>query len=219
MRAFPARIAVTAASLTLAACSPWTVRPIEDSNQATAASMASQSPVVYAESIWTAKLIPGVSNAAVDARALLDALAASPENALERYGRREGSGQAYFAVKGKGRVIRLETASRNGIALVDVAPFDGRADLSIQIGPVMRGTSLRDCCGIVRFTDFINQLQFADVAMAFNDVALRSVIAPLDKASLKGKPVSFVGALAAEMRADPPLRDLAPIQLSLEGDR
>ena len=70
---------------------------------------------------------------------------------MVRYGHREANGPVYFIVKGDGVVTDLDTRSRSGLALVDVAPFDQRPDLSIQIGPVLRGTSLRDATGVVPF--------------------------------------------------------------------
>jgi predicted lipoprotein len=107
---------------------------------------------------------------------------------------------------------------------VDVAPYDGRADISIQIGPVLRGTALRDATGIVRFTDFVNQLQFADVANELNSRVLKTVLAPLDATKLKGRVVAFAGALAApEGKAEPSLhealREFLPIRLTVEESR
>lgn len=210
--------AILALSLALGSCVPWTVRPIDGEKEAPAGP-AALSPAAYVDSIWTAKLAPAVLNAAVDARTLLDALVVSPEDAEARYGHRETNGPVYFIVKGTGVVTSVDTRSRGGLALVDVAPFDRRPDLSIQIGPVLRGTSLRDATGIVRFTDFVNQLQFADVGNELNDRVLRTVLAPLDKASLKGRLVSFAGTLAAEGKAEPPLRELVPVKLALEERR
>ena len=68
-----------------------------------------------------------------------------------RLGRQDPGGPAYFSVKGEGRVLSADTRSRVGVLFVDVAPFDRRADVSIQIGPVLRGTALRDATGFVRF--------------------------------------------------------------------
>jgi predicted lipoprotein len=81
---------------------------------------------------------------------------------------------------------------------------------------VLRGTALRDATGLVRFTDFVNQLQFADVANELNDRVLKTVLSPVDRATLKGKTVSFVGALAADPDAAPPLREVTPIRLKVE---
>jgi predicted lipoprotein len=199
--------------LGLGSCVPWTTRPIEEEKEANAESPASFSPTAYVDAIWTAKLLPAVFNTAVDTRALLDALAAAPEDAMLRYGYREANGPVYFMVKGEGVITDLDTRSRSGLALVDVAPFDQRPDLSIQIGPVLRGNSLRDASGIVRFTDFVNQLQFADVGNELNDRVWKTVLAPLDTAKLRGRLVSFAGTLAAERDAEPALRELVPVKL------
>jgi len=211
-------LAIMALSLGLVSCVPWTVRPISEEKDAPVGP-ASVSAAAYVDSIWTAKLLPAVLSAAVDARTLLDALAASPENARARYGHREANGPVYFIVKGEGVVTSVDTRSRGGLALVDVAPFDRRPDVSIQIGPVLRGTSLRDATGIVRFTDFVNQLQFADVGNEMNDRVLKTVLAPLDKAALKGRLVAFAGTLAAGSQAEPPLRELTPVKLVVEERR
>ena len=211
--------AAAAFAVCLASCVPWTVRPIGTETDA-GSGPAVAGPVEYVDSIWSAKLTPAVLNGAVDARVLLDALAASPADAAQRYGHREANGPVYFLVKGQGTVTVVDTRSRMGLALVDVAPYDGRADISIQIGPVLRGTALRDATGIVRFTDFVNQLQFADVANELNSRVMKTVIAPLDAAKLKGRVVAFAGVLAApEGRADPLLRELLPIRLTIEESR
>jgi predicted lipoprotein len=211
--------AAAAFAVCLASCVPWTVRPIGTETDA-GSGPAVAGPVEYVDSIWSAKLTPAVLNGAVDARVLLDALAASPADAAQRYGHREANGPVYFLVKGQGTVTVVDTRSRMGLALVDVAPYDGRADISIQIGPVLRGTALRDATGIVRFTDFVNQLQFADVANELNSRVLKTVLAPLDAAKLKGRVLTFAGALAApDGKGEPPLCELLPIRLTVEDSR
>ena len=203
----------------LASCVPWTVRPIGTETDA-GSGPAVAGPVEYVDSIWSARLIPAVLNGAVDARVLLDTLAASPADAAQRYRHREPNGPVYFLVKGRGTMTAVDTGSRMGLAQVDVAPYDGRADISIQIGPVLRGTALRDATGIVRFTDFVNQLQFADVGNELNSRVLKTVLAPLDATKLKGRVVTFAGALAAPQgKTEPPLRELVPIQLTIEESR
>ena len=216
-RAFPS-LAMVVCCLALGSCVPWTVRPINSDGDADGGPKV-VSAAAYVDSIWTAKLLPAVLNSAVDAPALLHALAASPEGAEARYGHHEPNGPVYFTVKGEGVVVGVDTRSRSGLALVDVAPFDGRADVSIQIGPVLRGTSLRDATGLVRFTDFVNQLQYADVGNELNQRVLKNVLAGLDRNRLKGRLVSFAGTLEAAPKADPPLGELVPIKLTVEERR
>ncbi len=214
MRRWCFAAALSLACFALASCVPWTVRPI--GSGAESAGAGAQTPAAFVESLWDAKLLPAVRTAAVDARTLLDALAASPDAAIAAHARREGSGPAYFIVKGSGIVRNVDTSSRAGLALVDVAPFDGRPDISIQIGPVLRGVSLRDATGLVRFSDFVNQLEYADVGNELNARVLKSVLAPIDPSALGGRTVTFAGTLAAETSAVPPLRELVPVELSVE---
>jgi len=218
MRRSACQFATAVCALSLTSCVPWTVRPIEDKDVAVGPVAAN--PVEYVDSIWNTKLLPAVLNGAVDSRALLDALAASPADAAQRYGHREANGAVYFLVKGRGTVTAVDTRSRMGLALIDLAPYDGRPDISIQIGPVLRGTALRDATGIVRFSDFVNQLQFADVGNELNSRVLKTVLSTLDVTTLKGRVISFAGALAApEGNAEPPLRELVPLRLAIEENR
>jgi predicted lipoprotein len=219
MMRFVQSATAAALSFALGSCVPWTVRPLDAEKEGPGESATITSAAAFVDSIWTAKLLPAIQNSAVDARTLIDALAKSPEDAQARYGQHQANGPVYFLVKGEGRVTGVDTRSRVGVAMVDVAPFDQHPDLSIQIGPVLRGTSLRDATGLVRFTDFVNQLQYADAGNELNDRVLRTVLAPLDAAKLKGRMVLFAGTLAAEPKAEPPLRELVPVRLTVEERR
>ena len=215
-----ARMAMVVLPLGLVCCVPWTVRPIDAEKQdQSSAPAAAQNPVAYVDSIWNSKLLPAILSSAVDSRTLLDALKASPSEATARYARREANGPALFIVKGEGVVTSVDTRSRAGLALLDIAPFDKRADVSVQIGPVIRGTSLRDATGTVRFTDFVNQLQFADAGNELNERVLKTVLAPLDRQKLKGRTLSFIGTLAAVQNAEVPLPELVPVKLELKDAR
>lgn len=207
-----ARWAVALLMTALSGCSPWTVRPIQESAPSDGSAVT---PSAYVDSIWASKLIPAIVKAAPDARVLLDAIASSPDEAAKKFGHNEG-GAAYFAVKGSGQVLAVDTVSRNGLLLLDVAQFDGKPDVSIQIGPVLRGTALRDATGLIRFTDFANQLAFADIANELNNRVLKTVLEPLDVKSLPHKTVEFTGVFALESGAKPPIRGVIPIVLKVE---
>ena len=197
-----------AVSLFLAGCKLWTVRPIDDGNSANPGALG---PAAYVDSIWSAKLLPAISSAAVDARTLLDAQAG-------KYCHQTANGPCYLIVKGEGRVIAADQRSRTGVLETDIAPFDGKPDLTIQIGPVLRGVALRDATGIVQFSDFTNQIQFADVGNELNARVLKTVLAPLDIPSLKGRTVEFEGT-AVVGDPGPPIRDLVPVRLVVKEAR
>jgi predicted lipoprotein len=170
---------------TLSACVPWTVRPLQEESSST-----TRTPAAYVDSIWDSRLIPEIVKSATDAHVLLDAITASPENAGQKYGHREGGGSWYFNVKGQGRVISADTSSRNGTIKVEVGPSQM---LTIQVGPVLRGTALRDSTSIIRFTDFTNQIEFADVSNELDKRALAR-LASFDAKAAIGHTVNFTGA-------------------------
>jgi predicted lipoprotein len=137
-------------------------------------------PISYVESIWDSQLLPAVTKNALDLASARSSQAA-------------GEGPL-FLVRGKGLVLQHDTRSRSGKLLIDVEPLDGEADFAVLVGPVILGTSLRDAVGFINFTDFANQLAFADVANELNRRVLETVVARVDLDALQGSPVTFQGA-------------------------
>lgn len=185
--------------IALAGCAPWTIRPITSAGAEAQASgtvpgKPGFSPAAYVDSIWAGQVLPTVESKSADLPAVLAALKADPEAAKLKYGHREGQRPYNFLVKGAAKVLAVETASRSGMIKLDLAPGDGKADASIQVGPVMRGTALRDALPFIQFNLFTNQLEYADVSNQLNDRVVKDVVGKLDLASLAGKTLDFEGA-------------------------
>ncbi len=159
--------------------------------------------------------MPAVLHSAVDVRVLLDAAAANPDRARAQFG--VGPDHAYLLLKGRGRVLAVDTVSPSRPASLDVPPFDGRADVTLQLGPVIFGDALRDATGIIRFSDFVNQLQFADAGNALNQRAARAIRTAGDAASLRGKLVEFAGACAWDPGSAPG-QSIVPVRLTIIGE-
>jgi predicted lipoprotein len=164
---------VAAACLALSSCVPWTVRPIEDADDR---ARPFDAPA-YVESIWQSRVLPA-TEAAPDWNA---AHCASP-----------------CLVKGRGTVVRVDTASRAGLAFLDNG-------VALQIGPLIRGTALRDSLPFIQFSQFTNQLEFARVGNALNDRAMQVLHAPH-----VGDDIAFAGAL----EPGPPAM-VVPVSLSV----
>lgn len=213
MRRRAAQSTCVCLALSLAGCVPWTVRPIESAEEKQNQARGRFNAASYVDSIWSSKLVPAVLNSAVDLRTLLAALEADAGGAARKYGQREGEGPFHFMVKGRGRVLAIDTRSRTGLASVDLAPGDGKPDAFLQVGPVIRGTSLRDAVGFIRFGQFVNQLQFADVANELNARVMNSVLARLKLPALRGKVVSFCGTFTLTPGSPP---DIVPVKLEVE---
>ncbi len=149
---------------------------------------------------YEAELLPLIAKAlpVADLRA---ALAGGLEAAGAAHGNKgSGEGAAWnFAVKGEGRVVEANLTSRARKAMVDV-DGDGKADLTLQLGPVIKGSSLRDLAPFYKFGDFRDQIEFAKLARALNDRASAALRVP--EGDMVGKTVSFSGTVDLKSGSD-----------------
>lgn len=161
---------------------------------------------------YAAKLVPLIGEKAAAADILVPAIAADLGSAGRQYGRRGAGEEASwtFAVTGQGVVVAENRESRAARLDVDVTG-DGVADLALQLGPVVKGTALRDVAPFYDFTDFRDQIQFAQLARALNDRATAGLALPAG--ALAGKTVAFAGAFSLHAAKDPIL--VAPVTLSV----
>lgn len=150
---------------------------------------------------YDAELMPLVAKGlpVADLRA---ALAGGLDAAGAAHGNKgSGEGAAWnFAVQGEGRVIEANLTSRARVAELDV-DADGVADLTLQLGPVIKRTSLRDVAPFYRFGDFRDQIEFAKLARALNDRAAAGL--QVSEGDLVGKTLRFSGTLDLKTATDP----------------
>jgi predicted lipoprotein len=179
----------------IAVLRPWTVRPLES---ATATKRAFD-PDTFAASAWP-RLLREATGTATDVSEVSTTDASTP-------------GKARF-LKGTGAVTAVDRQSRAGLLRVQLAGAKPTA-VAIQIGPVMRGTALRDASGFIEFSGFTNQFDYAGAANALNDYALRTVLGALPTEGLQGRTVTFIGAAGkAPVREDGAI-EIVPVQLEL----
>jgi predicted lipoprotein len=157
-------------------------------------------PVEYVDSIWEEKLIPAFEEKSSDLGELLEALEKDKEDAIEKFGLAQKSGDSVpsFKVKATAQVLEYDDSSRNGLLMLDLLPADGEVDVPLQIGPVIRKTAIRDSVSFISFTDVGNQLQFASLADELNARMKEEAVEPLDLENIEGKTISFYGAIKLE---------------------
>jgi predicted lipoprotein len=147
-------------------------------------------PARFGAENYQSKVVPAIRAEAVELRVLLAALAADKEAAGAKYGHRQGTGPYSFAVKGEG-----VAGERNGSLLsVTVTGVSADTRVSLQVGPAINGTALRDAVGFISFGQFLNQVEYADAATALNNELRTTVLAGLRPAELSGRKVAFTGA-------------------------
>lgn len=159
-----------------------------------AAGPAKFDATTYVDGIWDSKVVPTVTAGAVPADELLPALRKDQKAASTKYGRQSGSGAPYaFMVKGTGKVTEVNENGAVGSLQVDV-PGAG-SDINLAIGPAFVGTAIRDVVGL-DFSQFTNQLDYADAATALNAKVKATVVDKVDLQSVKGKKITFTGAFS-----------------------
>ncbi|MEV6986338.1 DUF2291 domain-containing protein [Sphaerisporangium sp. NPDC051017] len=147
-------------------------------------------PAGYGAQTYEPKVVPAIRQKAVDIVTLHKAIAAGADAAGTQYGNREGTGPYSYAVTLTGTA----GAAESGLLPVTV-PGVGKTRVSVQIGPAINGTALRDAVGFIKFGQFTNQVDYADAGTALNDQVKSKVLASLDVASLKDKKITVVGAM------------------------
>ena len=148
----------------------------------------------YARGVWDTRLLPTFQQEAVEWNSLWEAFRADSVAAAAAFGYREGSRPYSFIVKGRARIVSVDTSSRVGLLRIDVAPYDGLIDASLQIGPVIRGTALRDALSFIQFNQFSNQLDYAEISTALHRRLLESVTSGAGTHFENGGDVFFSGA-------------------------
>jgi predicted lipoprotein len=154
--------------------------------------------------MWTAQVLPHMNEAATDLATLKTAIAGGLDAAGQAHGYRPNSEGApwNFPVRAEGTVVAAKTDTRAATADIDT-DGDGTADATVQLGPVIRGTTLRDVQPFIDFTAFRDQIAFAELARGLNDQAYENALASVPKEALVGKKVTLVGAFTMKGPNDP----------------
>jgi predicted lipoprotein len=167
---------------------PWTVRPISST------SASAFDPAAYVASIWDTRVRQATTEAmAIGSVASRDLTA----------------GRSLF-VQGVGTVAAADSHSRVGLVRIH---FTEGVEADVQVGPVIRGTAIRDALPFIQFSDFANQIDYAQVASLLNERVLEQLRHLPTPATLVGRRMRVVGAL----RLAGSSWEITPISLEVAG--
>jgi predicted lipoprotein len=154
------------------------------------------------------KVVAAVEKKAVPLTTVAKAVKADPDAAGKRYGARESASSPYnFAVTGEG----VAGKPADSLMPVKVKGLKGTT-VSLQVGPALNGTSLRDVVGFINFNQFVNQVDYADAGTALNNQVKAKVLEDVDRASIAGKRVRFTGAFTY---LAPTVSTVTPVRLEV----
>jgi len=200
-------------AITFAFKRPFVIRPIPGRNgTGTAAQIEQIAASKFVDPIWASKVLPIFEEKAQDIAKVLPEIRADPDAAGQKYGRREATNPYNYMVKGTGKVTEIKSESQAGTAIIEIPGLTEK--VAIQIGPIVRGTALRDATGIVSFNQFSNQLDYADVSKEMNGRALKAAFASAIPASLAGKTVTFFGAFTFDPHSKSAIL-ITPVKIAL----
>jgi len=123
------------------------------------------------DQLWQQKLVPQLQAEARPVSALLTSMRSAKDfdTACQTYGyRTQAENPCIFSVSVQGDVTAVNTTSRSGKMTVKDESGDS---VTIQIGPIIRGTALRDGYRGAGYQDFNDQVLFGDFGKAINQHA------------------------------------------------
>lgn len=163
-------------------------------------------PEASVDEMWDAQIVPEITGEATDLATLLTESEGKPSSVADKYA--VGSSKKCFAVKGTGTVASVKDGN-NGALVVTLDGYSGDAEVSIQVGPVFKGTTIRDSLSFLSAQDYTNQVEWAEISSSINAKVASSVVADLDLASAVGKKITFAGTFSGDTVT------ITPVQLEL----
>jgi predicted lipoprotein len=150
--------------------------------------------------IWDSQALPELTGKAVDLATFIKESKGDFKTLAKKYGKYSmgTTGTLNYTVKGTATVKAVHTEKRAGYMDITVDGYSGPIIIQIQVGPVYRGTSVRDSLNIIKFEDYKNQVDYAAVSQSINNVIQKTVIDKLDLKSIEGKKIEFTGCFTAE---------------------
>ncbi|WP_165314099.1 DUF2291 family protein [Vibrio ziniensis] len=126
-------------------------------------------------------------------------------NALSKsIDQRNDNGRNSAFVRISGVVGAVDDSKKAATMTVDT----GSKELLLQIGPIIRGNSIRDAASFINFDDFKNQVQFARLSKELNKKAMENFTRP--DSSWKG---SKVDVLAAVTYNETDVTEVIPLEI------
>ena len=141
----------------------------------------------YAQTFWTAKLIPNLDKA-IDITQLTTMLSTNAPKTFDTYSHALGIGNLrYFLVKGKGTIASV---NEDDVSIL-LQPDTSRPILTLATEYIF-GNAIRDATGLVNVNDFTNTMDFNNVSIELNKIVRTQVVLPFKLKAVKGATVQFV---------------------------
>lgn len=150
--------------------------------------------------IWDESALPELTEKAVDLGEFLTESKGDMTTLADKYGKYSmgTSGELNYVVCGTGTVEEVNTDSQAGYMVLKPDNYSGEEIIKIQIGPVYRGSSVRDSLSFIKFGDYKNQQDWAAISQSINSLVHEEIVTPARPETLQGKTVEFVGTFTVK---------------------
>ncbi len=173
----------------------------------------------YCADNWDSKMLPTIAERAVALPAFVAGLRGDlAALGAEHAARANETSPWSFCLTGRAKVLAVENPEQitKKRLLLDVEPYDGQADVKVQISSVIKTNAVRDAVGFLKLDDFANQVEFAELTKAFNAKLQASLIKSLDAEALVGKEIELTGCVSVT-GAEKEEVLIVPVQLNAVG--
>ncbi|MBO8416623.1 MAG: DUF2291 domain-containing protein [Proteobacteria bacterium] len=153
-------------------------------------------PTVNAQNFWKEHHNTYFAENAVDLATLVQEANGDFTSVASKYGHYSmgDSGELSFIVKGSGTIDVVKNKLRSGYLGFTPDGVDTTGvSYRLQIGPVFKNSAVRDTINLISYRDYKNQIEWAQVSVAFHDLILKEVLQPLNFDGAEGKKVEFIG--------------------------
>jgi len=151
----------------------------------------------YIKGMFQTKAVPELEKKAVEFSTFMTESKGDFSTVGTKYGQRADANSMYnFVIKGTASVEEVKTELRAGYIVLKVNGYTGSTPVKVQVGPVFKGTSLRDSISSIKFDDFKNQVTFAALSTALHKQITEDLFTKIKPADLKGKTIDFYGTFA-----------------------
>ncbi len=169
-------------------------------------------PTDEATNFWTNNAKEYFEKNAVDLNTLVSEAKGDFASVAGKYGHYSmgDSGELSFIVKGQGTIDLVKDKLRAGYLSVKVPNLEDGIKVRLQIGPVFKGSAVRDSISLISYKDYKNQIEWAQVSVAFHELITRDILSKLDMRNLLNKEVEFVGCFTVGRKG---LLQITPVEL------
>ncbi len=119
------------------------------------------------ESLWQDKIPDFANTRAIKFNELTKLQSLENDELATFASKNSNDAKWHIFISDDAKILELHTKKPEGderkdaYALIDFPPYDNKADAKLQLGPIFKGSSLRDSLPFASFSNFTNQMEYS----------------------------------------------------------